>query len=101
MAFGIKKGMVKAMVDKAKDLRGGTGAATPARRRGGFGSLLGRAASKVAEKAKSATASSAGMAGTAMKKGGMVKKKATSDMAGRALKRKTADAKGRAMKKGK
>lgn len=35
-----------------------------------------------------------------MKKGGVVKKKMSSDIIGRAVKRKTADVKGRAMKKG-
>ena len=60
-------------------------------------------ANKVSKAAPSAPARTENMAGMAIgaKRGGMIKKKAASDMAGRALKRKTADAKGRAMKKGK
>jgi hypothetical protein len=43
------------------------------------------------------------MAGMAIgaKRGGMIKKKSASDMAGRAMKKTSADAKGRAMRKGK
>lgn len=77
--------MIKA---KAAAQPGGT-AASPRKR--GFARLVGDALAK------------SNLAGKAIgaKKGGMIKKKAASDMAGRALKRKTADAKGRAMKKGK
>jgi hypothetical protein len=92
MAF---KNVGKAMLAKAKGKSGDAG--TTSRPRGMFGKVI----SRVAEKAKSATANSAGMAATGMKKGGAVKKKAASDMAGRAMKKTSADAKGRAMKKGK
>jgi hypothetical protein len=91
----MKAGMMKALASKVKGMTGKTG--TTSRPRG----MLGKLISRVGEKAKSATANSAGMSATGMKKGGAVKKKAASDMAGRALMRKTADAKGRAMKKGK
>jgi hypothetical protein len=65
MAF---KNVGKAVLAKAKGKSGGAG--TTSRPRGMFGKLI----SKVAEKAKSATANSAGMAATGMKKGGAVKK---------------------------
>jgi len=92
MAF---KNVAKVIAQKVKDKGGDAG--TTSRPRGMFGKVI----SRVAEKAKSATANSAGMAATGMKKGGAVKKKAASDMAGRAMKKTSADAKGRAMKKGK
>ena len=88
MAFGIKRA-VKKVTSAGKTMSGSTGS-TPGRTRGMLGRLM-------------CTNIGAGIAGKAIgaKKGGMIKKKAASDMAGRALKRKTADAKGRAMKKGK
>jgi hypothetical protein len=92
--MALKK-VAKVIAQKVKGTSGGTG--TTSSPRGMFGKLV----SKMAEKAKSATANSAGMAATGMKKGGAVKKKAASDMAGRAMKKTSADAKGRAMKKGK
>jgi len=65
--MALKK-VAKVLAQKAKGKSGG--AETTSRPRGMFGKLI----SKVAEKAKSATANSAGMAATGMKKGGAVKK---------------------------
>lgn len=66
MAF---KKVGKAMLAKAKGNSGGAG--TTSRPRGMFGKVISKI---MAEKAKSATANSAGMAATGMKKGGAVKK---------------------------
>lgn len=87
MAFSMKN--IGKMIKKtaAAIPKSGAPSTTP-RRKSGLGSLVGDAFAKSSLAGKAVEA----------KKGGMIKKKAASDMAGRALKRTTADAKGRAMK---
>lgn len=97
----MRPGMMKALSSRVQAItgkRGATPTPTP-RRRNPITAVSG--VSNATEKVRSLLSNNAGTAAPGMKKGGAVKKKAVSDMAGRALKRKTADAKGRAMKKGK
>lgn len=65
--------------------------------------LRAKKVSKAAPSTPAAPDRTENMAGMAIgaKRGGMIKKKSASDMAGRAMKKTSADAKGRAMKKGK
>lgn len=97
MGFRSMKNVSK-MIAKAKP--GAAPASSGGKGKFGIRGMIAQAIGKAASQGKVPVASLAGKAIEA-KKGGMIKKKSASDMAGRAMKKTSADAKGRAMRKGK
>jgi hypothetical protein len=94
------KGFMKNVSKMVKKAESGAAPAPASSGGKGIRGMMSRAIGKAASQGKGPVASLAGKAIEA-KKGGMIKKKSASDMAGRAMKKTSADAKGRAMKKGK
>jgi hypothetical protein len=96
--MGFRMKSVSKMVKKAEP--GAAPASSGGKGKFGIRGMMARAIGKAVSQGKGPVASLAGKAIEA-KKGGMIKKKSASDMAGRAMKKTSADAKGRAMRKGK
>ena len=94
------KGFMKNASKMVKKAESGAAPAPASSGGKGIRGMMSRAIGKAASQGKGPVASLAGKAIEA-KKGGMIKKKSASDMAGRAMKKTSADAKGRAMRKGK